>query len=139
MEKQRQKKFMIILALVLTISGLTIGFAAFTSVLSISSSATITPDDSTFSVKFSTKQDSLDESEVVPSSKSDGLETTNGIINNTLANPTISNLSASFTAPGQYAEYTFYARNEGEYRAFLNSVNFIGRKYVEEKVMQQII
>ena len=43
----------------------------------------------------------------------------------------ISNLSATFTEPGQYVEYTFYARNEGEYTAYLNSINYFGEKTCE--------
>ena len=64
---------------------------------------------------------------VTPSSKTTGITTTDGVIDNG-ANPTIKNLSATFTNPGQYVEYTFYARNEGEYTAYLNSVNFVGDK-----------
>ena len=46
-----------------------------------------------------------------------------GNINNT-SNPTVSGLSATFKEPGQKVTYTFYARNVGEYVAYLNSINF---------------
>ena len=36
--------------------------------------------------------------------------------------PTVSNLGATFTQPGQSVTYKFYARNEGEYTAFLNKI-----------------
>ena len=127
MEKYRRQRIVTIIVLMVIISGLTIGFAAFTSVLSISSSATVTPDDSTFSVKFSTLKDSLNEADVVPSNASDGVEYTNGKINNT-SSPTLTNLSAVFTSPGQSVTYTVYARNEGEYTAYLNNINYIGEK-----------
>ena len=127
MEKYRKLRIITIIVLLVTIAGLSIGFAAFSEIFKISSSASVTPNASTFSVKFSTKQDELDESEVVPSDLSTGATAANGKISNT-ASPTISNLSAIFTTPGQYVEYTFYARNEGEYVAYLNNVNFNGEK-----------
>ena len=127
MEKYRRQKMIIIIALIITIAGLSIGFAAFSEIFKISSTASVTPNASTFSVKFSTKQDSLDESAVTASNKTTGVESTDGVINNS-SSPTISNLSATFTTPGQYVEYTFYARNEGEYKAYLNNVNFVGTK-----------
>ena len=117
MEKYRRARIITIIVLMIIISGLTIGFAAFTSVLSISSSANVTPNDATFSVKFSTLQNSLNESQVVPSNASTGVEYTNGKINNT-SSPTLTNLSAVFTSPGQSVTYTVYARNEGEYTAY---------------------
>ena len=127
MEKYRRMRIITIIALVITIAGLSIGFAAFSEIFKISSTASVTPNASTFSVKFSTKQDSLDESAVTASNKTTGVESTDGVINNS-SSPTISNLSATFTTPGQYVEYTFYARNEGEYKAYLNNVNFVGTK-----------
>lgn len=98
---------------------MTLGFAAFSTTLNISSSASVTPSSGDFMVKFSTSKDSLVVNAVEPSSKTSGITTTNGTIVNSVS-PTLSNLSASFTSPGQYVEYTVYARNEGEYTAYLN-------------------
>ena len=131
MERSRRKKLVIIFVLFACVASLSIGFAAFSTTLNISSSASVSPNSDTFSVKFSISQAKLDDSDVVPSSKTNGITATNGVINNSF-NPMISNLSAQFTAPGQYVEYTFYARNEGEYTAYLNSVNFIGEKLCEK-------
>ena len=127
MEKQRQIKILSIVALVLAISAMTLGFAAFSTTLSISSSASVTPSSADFAVKFSTSSTSLVTDAVVPSSKTTGLTTTNGTIVNG-ASPTLTNLSATFTSPGQYAEYTVYARNSGEYTAYLNNINYLGEK-----------
>ena len=127
MEHNRKQKLLMIVALVLSIASLSIGFAAFSTTLNISSSANVTPNSDTFSVKFSTNQNSLVVGAVTPSSKTSGITTTDGVIDNS-TNPTITNLSATFTNPGQYIEYTFYARNEGEYTAYLNNINFIGNK-----------
>ena len=127
MEKNRKQKLLMIIALVFCIASLSIGFAAFSTTLNISSSASVSPNSDTFSVKFSSNQNSLVVGLVPPSSKSLGITTTDGVIDNS-TNPTIKNLSATFTTPGQYVEYTLYARNEGEYTAYLNNINFIGDK-----------
>ena len=127
MEHNRKQKFLMIIALVLSIASLSIGFAAFTVSLNISSEASVTPNSDTFSVKFSTNKDSLVVASVTPSSKTGNITTSDGVIDNS-TNPTIKNLSATFTQPGQYVEYTFYARNEGEYTAYLNNINFLGSK-----------
>ena len=127
MEKQRQIKILSIVALVLAISAMTLGFAAFSTTLNISSSASVTPSSANFAVKFSTSQTSLVTAAVAPSSKTTGITATNGTIVNSVS-PTLSNLSATFTSPGQYVEYTVYARNEGEYTAYLNNINYLGDK-----------
>ena len=125
MEHSRKQKLLMIIALVMGIASLSIGFAAFSVSLNISSSASVTPSSDTFSVKFSTSPDELIVEELPPSSYGTGVSYTNGIINNT-TNPTLSNLSVSFESPGQVT-YEIWARNEGEYDAYLNSVNFIGQ------------
>ena len=127
MEHNRKQKLLMIIALVLSIVSLSIGFSAFSTTLNISSSASVNPSSDSFSVKFSTSQNSLVVGAVTPSSNPFGLTTSNGTITNG-ASPTLSNVSATFTSPGQYVEYTFYARNEGEYTAYLNNINFLGDK-----------
>ena len=127
MERSRKRKLLVMLILCFAIVSLSIGFAAFSATLNISSSASVSPNSDTFSVKFSTSKDSLIVNEVEPSYMSPGISVSAGVIDNS-TNPTISNLSATFTSPGQYVEYTFYARNEGEYTAYLNNINFIGDK-----------
>ncbi|MBQ3511969.1 MAG: hypothetical protein IJA30_06735 [Bacilli bacterium] len=48
MEKERQIKLLSIIALVVAITGMTLGFAAFSTTLNISSSATVTPNSEDF-------------------------------------------------------------------------------------------
>ncbi|MBO5120310.1 MAG: hypothetical protein J6C28_01310, partial [Bacilli bacterium] len=127
MERSRKRKILLMLILSVTIAGLSIGFAAFSASLDLASNAFVSPDSATFNVKFSTSKDELIESDVVPSDITSGLSASNGVIDNSQS-PTLKNLSVSFTSPGQYVEYTFYARNEGEYTAYLNSVNYFGEK-----------
>ena len=140
MEKDRKIKIISIVALVLAVCGMSLGFAAFSTSLKLSSSAMVTPDDATFSVKFSTNKDELIVDDVVPSEISSGLTASNGVIDNSAA-PTLKNLSVEFTVPGQYVEYTFYARNEGEYTAYLNNVYFDGQKKcsADEGVEQSLV
>ncbi|MBO5121324.1 MAG: hypothetical protein J6C28_06545 [Bacilli bacterium] len=125
MEHSRKQKLLTIIALVVVIASLSIGFAAFSTTLNISSSASVSPSSDTFKVKFSTSSDSLVEGPVVSSNNT--MTTTSGVIDNS-SNPTIKGISVTFTSPGEYAEFTFYARNEGEYTAYLNNINFLGEK-----------
>lgn len=128
MEKQRQIKILSIVALVLAISAMTLGFAAFSTTLNISSSASVTPNSADFAVKFSTSQTSLVVNDVNPNTSGSNVLATKGKIVNGI-NPTLSNISVTFTSPGQYATYVVYARNEGEYTAYLNNINFLGEKF----------
>lgn len=119
----RNSKVIAIVALCVAVIGLTVGFAAFSNLLTISSEASVKPDASTFKVVFSSSDSSLSTSPIIPVKSPDSIIAKNGIINNS-STPTISGLSATFTQPGDKVTYTFYARNEGEYDAFLNNINF---------------
>ena len=118
MERYRRKKLIIIIALILTISGLTIGFAAFTSVLTISSTATVKPDESSFSVLFSSSGTSQATAQITP--------TVSGATGDkaTISGTTISGLKANFTAPGQSVTYKFWSHNAGSYIAYLRNITY---------------
>ena len=122
-------KYIAVAALLLGIVGVTLGYAAFSSTLNITSSAEVTPDSSTFNVDFSSSNSSVQTNNITPtlSANVTGFSATAGQINNT-GDPTISNLKATFTEPGQSATYSFYAYNAGQYIAYLNSVVFSGNK-----------
>ena len=140
MEKQRQIKILSIVALVLAISAMTLGFAAFSTTLNISSSASVTPNSADFAVKFSTSQTSLVVNDVNPNTSGSNVLATKGkIVNGN--NPTLSNISVTFTSPGQYATYVVYARNEGEYTAYLNNINFLGEKFciADEETTESLV
>ena len=118
-----------IVALILGIVGVTLGYAAFSSILTITSSAEVKPDPNTFNVDFSSSSSAVQANNITPTLnvQATGFSATDATIDNT-SNPTISNLKATFTAPGQTATYTFYAFNAGEYIAYLNSIVFQGTK-----------
>lgn len=115
MEKERKHNKLILIILLILILGLSIGFAAFTSKLKIQSTATVSPDANSFKVVFSSKSNVLEEGNIVLGGKATG-----GVFEKNAT--TLSSLNANFTAPGQTATWKFYAYNNGEYDAFLNSV-----------------
>ena len=123
-------KIISLVALILAVIGVTLGYAAFSSTLTISSSAEVRPDPSTFNVDFSSSNSAVVADPIVPvlsPNNVTGFSATNATIDNT-SDPTISNLKATFTAPGQSVTYTFYSYNAGLYIAYLNSIVFSGNK-----------
>lgn len=124
MEKDRSSKVIAIAALLVAVIGLSVGFASFSSTLTISSSAHVTPNSDTFKVVFSSNGTTLTSETVNGDVTGSGASATAATINNSAANPTITGLAATFTEPGQKVVYTFYAHNSGEYDAFLKSVTY---------------
>ena len=128
MEKNRNAQVIAIIVLVVGVVGLSIGFASFSSVLNIQASANVKPDSSTMNVDFSSAIDKVEVNEIVPTAEPTSLTTTNATIDNSV-DPTISNLSATFTELGQSVVYKFYAYNAGELNANLylaENTNFDG-------------
>lgn len=124
MEKNRGAKIIAIIALLVAVSGLSLGFAAFSNSLMITPTANVTPNSNTFNVDFSSSNISLETNNVVPVKSVSTIIATDATIDNTSV-PTISNLSATFTEPGQSVTYTFYAYNGGEYDAFLKTISYV--------------
>ena len=128
MEKDRSSKVIAIIALVIAVIGLSIGFASFSRTLEIGSSAEVNPIN-TFRVVFSSSGDEVLENAVTPTLTPDPeteenviLSATNATISNGTT-PTISNLAATFSEPGQKVEYTFYV-HPSEFDAYLRAVTF---------------
>ena len=119
--RNNKQKVITIAALVIAVIGLSIGFAAFASTLNISTSASVTPADGNFIVKFSKVNNELNEEDVTPST---GTGDAADIDNTNASNPKIGTLSTTFTQPGQSVEYTFYVRNMGKYDAYLTNIRF---------------
>ena len=121
MEKNRTGQIIAVFALVVGVVGLSIGFAAFSNTLKIQTSATVTPDSSTLNVDFSSSLTEVVTNDITPVATPSSLVVTDAKIDNT-TDPTISNLSATFTEPGQSVVYEFYAFNAGELKAYLKSI-----------------
>lgn len=123
MERNKKTKVIAIVALIVGVIGLSIGFASFSSILNVQSSANVKPYNSTMNVIFSSAESKAEVTEITPVVTPNSLVATNGIIDNS-NDPTISNLSATFTEPGQTAVYKFYAYNAGELNSFLKRIVF---------------
>ena len=116
MKKDGNLKIITIVALIVAVIGLGVGFAAFSRTLTIQSRATVSPSSDTFKVGFSSSATSLEAGPAV----TDGTYASGGTFQ--AGSTTLSDLTASFTAPGQTATWKVYAFNSGEYEAFLNEV-----------------
>lgn len=114
MEKSRKTKKSVLIILLLLVVGLSIGFAAFASKLTISSSATIKGNAQNFKVVFSDSATSVSGTSAVTAGKA----TSGGSFSGT----ELTGLKAEFTEPGQTATWTVYAYNAGQFDAFLNDV-----------------
>lgn len=121
MRNQRKNKMIFIGVLALAVGGITIGFAAFSNVLTIRSSATVNPDPSTFNVSLSSSATSVEKNEVVPTSNNATVaaNSSNAVISND--GKILSNISFAFTEPGQSVTYSLFAYNDGEYEAHYKS------------------
>ena len=128
MEKSRKVKMLSIVALVLAITGMSLGFAAFSSTLNISSSATVTPNSDDFSVEILgmdwSGEYSLNDSIIAYCDGEDfsmgyayGSDAT--VTNGKVAS--ISNISIRFTNPGDSVNYPFIIKNTGLYTTYMRS------------------
>ena len=124
MEKDRGARVIAIVALLVGVVGLSVGFAAMSSTLNINSTAEVNPDENDFTVQFSTNQSTIEGTTVSPTTTGTGATAEAATISNGVKSSTISGLHANFTEPGQTATYTFYAVNGGKYTAYLNSIAF---------------
>ena len=116
-----------IVAILLAVIGLSLGFAAYSNTLTIKSSAEVEPDSDIFNVDFSKNSDSVVDDDIVPvldPTGVSGFTATNAVIDNDGGDAVIKNLHAVFTKPGQKATYSFYTRNAGDLKAYLKSVTF---------------
>ena len=123
MRSYRKKQIAVILILVAVIVSVSIGYAAFSATLNISSSANVKPNSSAFSMVFSSSSfvvNTKDDAGTVVSGVGTGgaqggmtgLYRTHG-----------SGLTAQFTEPGQTVATTIYIHNVGEYDAYLVGLN----------------
>lgn len=132
MEKDRSSKIIAVIALLIAVMGVSVGFAAFSNTLTIKPSAEVKTRGDLFNIDFSSS-DTVFAAEDVPGTA----EITNGAtltgeqlptasnahIDNS-ADPVITNLHAVFTAPGQKVTYRFAAANVGQIDGFLRRVEF---------------
>ena len=130
MERDRRARVIAVVALLVGVVGLSLGFAAITNTLTIKSSAEVKVDASKFNVDFSTASATVTAGNVTPTlNPSSGAPaaftgSTATIDNSSAGAPVIQNLHATFTEPGQSVTYSFYTKNAGELAAYLTGVTF---------------
>ena len=126
----KNRQGLTIAALIVAIIGLSIGFAAFSNTLTISSSASVNPSDENFIVQFSKYSDSDATGTLNPitptASTSDYGE--NGLIPDSNKKK-LQDLKATFTSPGQSVTYELYVRNTGQYVAYLKDLSFANAEH----------
>lgn len=109
MEKERGAKVIAIVALLIAVVGLTVGYAAYSSTLTINGTANVDP--ASWKVNFGYKTgDSL-----TGTTKGHATETTAP----TLADTTISGFDVTLKAPGDSVTYNFLIKNSGTLNAKL--------------------
>lgn len=131
--RSRKAQSLIIVILCFLVCGLTLGFASFSSSLTISSSANVKPDEAAFDINvYGIGDASLggywdDVSIYTSTSVSEPAWDSTTIedapiakITDTGSDITISNLNVVFDAPGDSVGYYFMIKNDGEYDAYLD-------------------
>lgn len=131
MYKKGNKDKIIISLVLLIVLGISIGYANFTNTLKITSGALVTPDSATFDIDFSSSSTGVIGNNITPTLVGTDITAEPAVINNTTS-PTLTNLKVNFTEPGQKAVYTFYAYNNGEHLAYLNSINYLNVNNYDE-------
>ena len=147
MEKERHVKILSIVALVVAIVGMTLGFAAFSNTLTISSGATVNPSSDEFKIKiYGFKDQNLvaDPESIWNYTDSDlsdsfgvsaNFDATGSTVSIDNSNHTISNMRVNFGSTVGAVQYAFVIKNEGLYDAYLDltgmieneSVNVLGK------------
>ena len=122
MSSYRKTKVLTIIVLVIAIVTLGVGFAAFSTTLNILSSASVSPSSDNFSIGFYANKSQSSNSTVTifPSMSTDSSGSSIDIIG---GSKTLSGLKARFLKPGDVVVYDIVIKNDGEYDAYLNSVN----------------
>ena len=121
--RYRRKRKYLLLILMLGVLTMSIGFSAFSSELVIASSASVKPDSSAFRVVFSSSGTQLLTNKVNGTATGDA-KAGSATIENGGDTPRISDLTATFSGPGETVKYEFYVYNSGAYVAYLRDITF---------------
>lgn len=116
----RYSKYAALVALLISIVGITLGFAAYSNTVQIKARADVRPGTVPYEGGIlSTDPDDPTEGPVTPT-------TTGGATAEPadLTEEGIENILVHFTAPGQTATYSFYGYNNSEFVSYLNDVTF---------------
>ena len=122
MNKLQQAKVLSLVALVVALVVMSLGFAAFSSTLNISSETTVNPNSEDF--KFAVSSSSVDSTLSVVSPVIIGNVTADDLIVSTSGNKITSTVNVNFTEPGESVRYDFYVHNIGKYDAYFKGLYF---------------
>ncbi len=111
MQKERGFRIIAVIALMVAVVGLTIGYAAYSSTLKITGAANVDP--SSWGVKFAYKTGDT----LVATKTGNALVTTEA----TLSDTQVSGFNATLKAPGDSVSYTFLVSNSGTLDAKLTT------------------
>lgn len=123
MKKGFSGKFLVFSVLFILTMSLSLGFATFSTTLSMDASASFLPQDGIYNVMFVSSVESSNVysvDSIEGDSGEDDLEYNETIISDT----TISNVGVSFTEPGQEIKYDFYILNRSRNTAYLTAAIF---------------
>ena len=121
--RYRRKRKYLLFILMLGVLTMSIGFSAFSSELVIASSASVKPDSSAFRVVFSSSGTQLLTNKITGTATGDA-KAGSATIENGGDTPRISDLTATFSGPGETVKYEFYVYNSGAYVAYLRDITF---------------
>ncbi len=121
MMERNNGKIIAIVALVVAVIGLSLGFAAFSTNLQIASEATVTPGSSNWKVGFGTSNSAIVTSQTTKTSTNANATGTLNVTQYTLSQNT--NATLNFTDKTSVV-YELYIVNEGTARAYLDNVTF---------------
>ena len=140
MEKSQRTKILTIIVLAIGVIAMSLGFAAFSVNLNVSSSATVTPNEEDFKIKIYGVKDNdalndfgesgyvfderyLSDTIGVASINGDNMSAETAVIDN--KNHTISGVKGLFGNQTGEVAYPFVIRNEGKYDAYIDLSEFI--------------
>ena len=123
MEKQRKYKLFSIIALMFAVVALSVGYAAFSKVLTITAGAIVKPNEEDFKIVASGSETDPNVTKVIPVLSGE-VTATDGVIVNDVGVSTVS-LAVNFTGPGQSVSYSFYIHNIGQYDGYLKKLEFL--------------
>ncbi len=121
--KDRTYQVIAIVALVIGVCALTVGFAAFSTNLTINSAADVRPASSVLDVVFSTSNSSVVSGNVT-ATLTNTAATAPTADDAVLTNTTVTGLNAHFTEPGQKVTYSFNVYNNSAFTGYLTGIAF---------------
>lgn len=137
MERDRSSKVIAIVALLVAVVGVSVGFVALGRDLTITSEANVSPENNLIVLFSSDDAEQKTEpvvGKVIDSTITEGETSAATAENASISGTTISNLEANFTKPGQTVTYEFYAHNAGSFAAYLTDIMFEDAATEKKKV-----